>query len=118
VGSYANLRVTVSDGTATASIGPFTITVSDVNGNGSATLSWTPPTQNSDGSSLGNLSGYEVRYGRSSTDLSQTVALDNPSINRYVVENLSSGTWYFAVVAVNSAGATSALSNTANKTIS
>lgn len=119
VGSYANLRVTVSDGTATASIGPFTITVSDVaNGDGSATLSWTPPTQNSDGSSLGNLAGYEVRYGRSASNLSETVALDNPSINRYVVENLSSGTWYFAVVAVNSAGATSALSNTGNKTIS
>lgn len=118
VGSYASISVTVSDGTANATLGPFTITVSDVNGNGSATLSWTPPTQNMDGSTLSNLSGYEVRYGRSATDLSQTVALNNPSLNRYVLENLSSGTWYFAVVAVNNAGATSALSNTASKTIS
>lgn len=118
VGSYANVSITVSDGTANASIGPFTITVSDVNGVGSATLSWTPPTQNTDGSSLRNLAGYEVRYGRSADDLSQTVTLDNPSLNRYVVENLSSGIWYFAVVAVSGAGATSSLSNMASKTIS
>jgi hypothetical protein len=118
VGSYANIGVTVSDGRANASIGPFTITVSDVaNGSGSATLSWTPPTSNSDGSSLGNLSGYQVRYGTSAGNLAQSVTLTNPSLNRYVVENLGSGTWYFAVVAVNATGATSTLSNTATKTI-
>lgn len=118
VGSYANVSVTVSDGTASASITPFTITVSDTNGAGSATLSWTPPTQNTDGSTLSNLAGYEVRYGRSAGDLSQSVTLDNPSLNRYVVENLSSGTWYFAVVAVTSTRVTSSVSNTATKTIS
>ncbi|WP_129645551.1 putative Ig domain-containing protein [Peristeroidobacter agariperforans] len=119
VGAYANIKVTVSDGTASATVGPFTITVSDVaNATGSATLSWTPPTQNSDGSSLGNLAGYRVMYGRTAGNLDQTVNLDNPSLDRYMVENLSSGTWYFAVVAVNATGVTSGLSNTASKTIS
>jgi hypothetical protein len=119
VGSYGNITITVSDGTANASVGPFTITVSDVaNAAGSATLSWTPPTQNSDGSTLGNLAGYRVMYGRTSSNLDQTVNVDNPSVNRYMVENLSSGTWYFAVVAVNASGVTSQLSNTASKTIS
>lgn len=119
VGSYAGITVTVSDGKANAAVGPFTITVSDVaNASGSATLSWTPPTQNSDGSTLGNLAGFRVMYGRTSSNLDQTVNVDNPSVNRYVVENLSSGTWYFAVVAVNASGVASQLSNTANKTIS
>ncbi|MBL8266281.1 putative Ig domain-containing protein [Steroidobacter sp.] len=119
VGAYANVRITVSDGTASTTLAAFTITVSAVaNASGSATLSWTAPTTNSDGSSLGNLAGFRVMYGRSSGSLDQTVTLDNPSINRYVVENLSSGTWYFAVMAVNSAGTTSQLSNTASKTIS
>jgi hypothetical protein len=100
-------------------LGPFTITVSAVaSANGSATLSWTPPTQNSDGSALANLAGFRVMYGRTSSNLDQTVNVDNPSVNRYVVENLSSGTWYFAVVAVNSSGVTSPMSNTASKTIS
>ncbi|WP_129777727.1 putative Ig domain-containing protein [Peristeroidobacter soli] len=119
VGSYANITVTVSDGKASAAVGPFTITVSDVaNANGSATLSWTPPTQNSDGSTLANLASFRVMYGRTAANLDQTANIDNPSINRYVVENLSSGTWYFAVVAVNASGVASQLSNTASKTIS
>lgn len=119
VGAYGDITVTVSDGQANASVGPFTITVSDLaNAAGSATLSWSPPTQNSDGTALGNLAGYRVMYGRTSGNLDQTVSVDNPSVNRYMVENLSSGTWYFAVMAVNATGATSQLSNTASKTIS
>lgn len=117
VGSYAGVTITVSDGTASASLPAFSIVVSEV-GTGSATLSWTAPTQNSDGSSLNNLAGFQVKYGRDESNLDQTVNLDNPSINRYVVENLSSGTWYFAVVAVNSAGVPSRLSDTASKTVS
>jgi hypothetical protein len=117
IGAYSNITISVSDGTANASLAAFSITVSDV-GSGSATLSWTPPTSNSDGTTLTNLAGYRVRYGRTESNLDQSVSLDNPSINRYVVENLSTGTWYFAVVAVNAAGVTSQLSNTSNKTIS
>ena len=117
VGAYSNITISVSDGTANAALAAFSITVSDVAA-GSATLAWMPPTQNSDGTVLTNLAGYQVRYGRDASNLDQTVSLDNPSINRYVVENLSTGVWYFAVVAVNSTGVTSSLSNTSNKTIS
>lgn len=117
VGAYSNIVITVSDGTTSATLAPFAITVSEV-GTGSATLSWTPPTQNTNGSALSDLAGYEVRYGRSAEELDQVVTLDNPSIDRYVLENLSSGTWYFAVVAVNTSGSSSQLSNTASKTFS
>lgn len=117
IGSYANISVSVSDGSASATLAAFSITVNAI-GTGTATLSWLPPTQNSDGSALTNLSGFQVRYGRSAGNLDQSVSLDNPSINRYVVENLATGTWYFAVVAVNASGVTSTLSNTSNKTIS
>src|SRR5688500_14224925 len=82
VGAYSNITVSVSDGTSNTSLAAFSITVNDV-GSGSATLSWTPPTSNSDGSTLTNLSGYLVRYGRTASNLDQSVSLDNPSINRY-----------------------------------
>jgi hypothetical protein len=59
-----------------------------------------------------------VKYGRSANNLDRTVSLDNPSLNRYTLENLSSGTWYFAVVAVTSGGVVSEPSNTASKTVS
>jgi hypothetical protein len=116
LGTYSGITITVSDGGASASLGPFAISVTDF-GTGTATLSWEAPNQNSDGTALTDLAGFEVRYGRDENELSQSVALTNPSISTYMVENLTSGTWYFAVSAVNSSGVTSALSNVASKTI-
>ena len=49
--------------------------------------------------------------------LDRSITVTNPSITRYVVDNLSSGTWYFAVSAVSSQGASSNASNVATKTI-
>jgi hypothetical protein len=117
VATYSNIRISVSDGQASASLNAFSITVADVV-IGSATLSWMPPTENSDGSSLTNLAGYRVHYGRSPTQLSQTIEITNSSLSTYVVDNLSAGTWYFAVVSVNAGGTTSVQSNVAAKTIS
>lgn len=116
VGTYSGIRITVSDGTATATLTAFAITVTDI-GTGSASLSWTPPTQNSDGSTLADLAGYRIAYGRNAGSLDRSVSLSNPSLNRYMVENLSSGTWFFAVSAVNSQGVASGASNVASKTI-
>jgi hypothetical protein len=116
VATYSSITISVSDGSASASLAAFSITVADVV-TGSATLSWTPPTENSDGSSLTNLAGYRVHYGRSPSALSETVEITNSSLSSYVIENLSSGTWYFALVSVNSGGTTSIMSNVATKTI-
>jgi hypothetical protein len=116
IGTYGDITITVSDGKSTASIGPFSIIVTDA-ASGTATLAWMPPTENSDGTPLTNLAGYEIRYGNDPDDLSRSVPLTNPSLSVYVFENLSSGTWYFAVLAVNSTGVTSSFSNVASKTI-
>jgi len=116
IATYSGIRITVSDGQASASLSAFAISVTDI-GTGVVTLSWTPPTQNSDGSALTDLAGYQVWYGQSQNSLNQTVALNNPSLSTYVVENLGSGTWYFSLVAVNSQGATSVFSTVASKTI-
>jgi Putative Ig domain len=116
VGNYAGITISVSDGKATVSLSPFGISVTQI-GTGTATVSWVPPTMNEDGTALTNLASYRVRYGRSDTDLSELVSINNPAINTYVIDNLSSGTWFFAVIAVNSQGVESALSNVASKTI-
>ena len=84
---------------------------------GSATLEWSPPTQNTDGSALTNLAGFRIVYGTSATALTQTIEVNNAALSSYVVDGLAAGTWYFAVVAVNSAGAQSIQSNVASKTI-
>ena len=117
VGAYAGIKVTVSDGKASASSATFTLNVTAV-GTGSASVSWMPPTSNSDGSVLTNLAGYRIVYGHSAVDLSLSIDVDNPGMSTYVVENLSAGAWYFAVIAVNSGGVSSEPSNVASKTIS
>jgi hypothetical protein len=115
-GTFSNIIITVTDGRLTASLPAFSITVLQAT-NGSAALSWTPPTLNTDGTSLTNLAGYRIVYGRSSTSLDQTVQISNPGASAYTLTGLSSGMWYFAVKAFNSAGAESNVSNVGWKTI-
>jgi hypothetical protein len=116
VGTYSNIMISVSDGTASTSLSAFAIAVNTVS-NGRATLSWTAPTENTDGSTISNLSGYRIRYGTSAGALTSTIVINNASVTTYVVEDLAPATWYFAVTAVNSAGAESGYSNVANKQI-
>jgi hypothetical protein len=116
VGTYSNISISVSDGHESTALSPFAIAVTAIS-NGRATLSWTAPTENTDGSALANLSGYRIRYGTSAGALTQTIVINNASVTTYVVEDLAPATWYFAVTAVNSAGSESAYSNVANKAI-
>jgi len=116
-GTYSNIGIKVSDGSLTASLPAFAIVVSSTTTTGSATLSWTPPTRNTDGSTLTNLAGYRIVYGNSPGSLNKTVQVANPGTSRYVVDNLATGTWYFSVRAYSTSGAESNTSNTASKTV-
>jgi len=116
-GTYSNIVISVSDGTNKVSLPAFAITVKSVASTGSATLSWTPPTRNTDGSTLTNLAGYKIYYGTSSGAMNKTVQISNAGMSSYVIENLTPATYYFAVKAYTSSGAESQLSNTASKTI-
>jgi Putative Ig domain/Fibronectin type III domain len=69
-----------------------------------ALLDWTPPTENNDGSVLTDLAGYKVHYGTSPDQLTQVINLPNPGLTSYVVDNLTAGTWYFAVTSYATGG--------------
>src|SRR6185503_7377847 len=116
VGTTTNVVISVSDGAASASLPAFSVAVQAV-ATGSATLSWQPPTTNTDGTPLTNLAGYKISWGTSPGNYSSSATIMNPGLTRYVVENLTPNTYYFAVKAVNSAGTESAFSNAASKTI-
>jgi hypothetical protein len=117
VGTYANIAIAVSDGQLSASLPAFSVAVQAL-ATGSATLSWSPPTANTDGSALLDLAGYKVYWGTASHSYSNSVQIDNPGLSSYVVEGLAaSSTYYFAVTAVNSLGVESTLSNEASKTL-
>ena len=116
-GTYAGITISVSDGVSRVSLPAFAITVSAASSTGSVTLSWTAPTQNADGSALTDLSGFRIYYGTTASTLTQTVTLNSPATLTYVISNLKSGTWYFAIKAINSTGAESALSAVGNTTV-
>lgn len=115
-GTFAGIVIAVSDGRLSAALPAFSITVSAPQV-GSATLRWTPPTQNEDGTPIVNLSGYRVYYGTSTSNLNQVVTISSASITSAVIENLTPATWYFALKAYNSANVESSFSNIASKTI-
>lgn len=121
VATFSNIKLSASDGTSSVSLPLFSITVATSGGStpttGAATLNWTPPTRNTDGSSLTNLAGYRIAYGKSAGSLTQTVQISNPGISSYVIDGLSSGTWYFALKSYTSGGSESSLSNVASRTI-
>jgi hypothetical protein len=118
VGTYSSIQIKVSDGKTSVSLPTFSITVGAVGtATGRATLQWTPPTRNTNGTALTNLAGFRIYYGTSSSAMTQTISITNASVSTYIVEDLSPATYYFAVKAVNSAGAESSLSNIASKRI-
>jgi hypothetical protein len=108
--------IRVSDGQATTSLAAFNVAVVAVAA-GSATLSWTPPTRNTDGSSLTNLAGYRIYWGRSQGSYTSSATLNSAGLTSYVIDQLTPGTWYFVATAVNSQGVESSFSNAASKTI-
>jgi hypothetical protein len=115
-GTFSNIVISVSDGEHRVSLPAFTITVAQPS-TGSATVYWTPPTQKTDGTALGNLAGFRVLYGRNASNLDRVATISNANATSYTVNGLTSGTWYFAVKAFDTANAESDLSNVRSKTI-
>jgi hypothetical protein len=115
-GTYANIVISVTDGKVKTSLAAFTITVQQT-GSGSATLSWSPPTTRTDGTPLTDLAGYRIYYGTTSGNYPNKVTIDNPGVTTYVVEDLASGTHYFAMTVFDTAGVESARTNPVSKKI-
>jgi len=84
-------------------------------GSWTATLSWQPPTENTDGSALTNLAGFRILYGDSATALNQSIDVPGAGKTSYIVDILTSGTKFFTVRAYASTGAESVNSNIASK---
>lgn len=85
---------------------------------GSATVSWTRPTQNTDGTPLTDLAGFKLYHGTSAAALASAtpITIANPAATSHVVPGLPNGLRYFGTQAYT-ATATSYMSATATKTI-
>jgi uncharacterized protein YceK len=118
VGSYASITIAATNGTVSATLAPFAIVVvqprTDIK---SVTLSWLPPTQNADGSSLTDLAGYYVYYGAAPDSMERSTQITNPGLTAYTVGDLGPGTHYFSISAYTFAGVEGTMSGIASKTI-
>ncbi len=108
--------ISVSNGRDSVSLAAFDLTVLS-SALGAATLSWTPPTENADTTPLTDLDGYKIYYGHAVDDYPNSITLATPGISMGMVENLSPGTWFFVVTAVDTSNNESEFSNVASKTI-
>ena len=115
-GRYDNIVISVSDGQVTSSLAPFFIDV-EAFGNGSATLSWSVPTERTDGTPLTNLAGYNLYYGQTSGDYANKIEVNNAGVTSYMVDNLSTGSWFFVITAFDSDGHESNPSNERQKNL-
>jgi hypothetical protein len=69
------------------------------------TLSWIAPTENSDGTPLTDLRGYYIRYGTNPELMPYEIGVSpDGGQQTYVIDGLASTTWFFEVLALNSAG--------------
>ncbi len=81
-----------------------------------ANLSWTPPTQNEDGSPLTDLASYEIWHGCNQSGVYDTVEVILAPASTHIAAGLPDvGTCYFAAIATNSVGVSSLFSNEAVK---
>jgi hypothetical protein len=121
-----------SESTGALSIdGQYTLTCSGLSGSvnesvnvtvvqssdGTALLSWTPPTENTDDSPLTDLAGYKIYYGTSPATYSNTEIINNPGLTSFLIEDLASAEWYFVITSFNSSGIESSYSTEVSKTI-
>ena len=80
----------------------------------SGSLAWDAPSQNIDGSTLTDLSGYKLYYGRSSGSYSGSIDLENAtslSLAMLAQQVQNHGIYYITLTAYNTAGNESTFSN-------
>lgn len=122
-GTYANIVITVSDGTTELSLAPFTLMVLAAPSpapNPTAaltkiTLSWLPSLRNTDGSPLTDLQGYRFYFGTDPTVLHWVE--DLPAGQTALVFRVPAGNCCFALTSFNAENIESDKSGVACATI-
>jgi hypothetical protein len=116
-GTYPGIEIAATDGKAVTALPAFAITVATAVATNGVSVAWTPPTQNADGSTLTDLSGYKIHYGAVSGDYTGSVSVNSAGITRYELDTLPKGKSYIAMTAVNAAGAESDFSKEVSVTV-
>lgn len=82
-----------------------------------ATLTWSAPTRNTDGTPLTDLAAFIINYGTDLEASEHTLRIPNPAATTQVIEPLAAGVWYFRMRAESATGGQSARTARVSKTI-
>ena len=116
IGEHEAIVIKVADAAHRAATMPFTISVIGA-AEGVARLEWQRPSSKLDGSTLDDLAGYRICYGRDPEELDHSVFISDPLQTSYEFSTLDAGLWYFAVISVNANGLEGPPNGTARKMI-
>lgn len=103
IGEYSNIVVSVSDGTLTASLAPFSVLVTQI-ALGSVTVAWSLPTQRTDGNSLSGLNAINLYYGVEQGSYPNKIQITNLGTTEYVIDNLIPDTYYIVSTVIDDVG--------------
>jgi hypothetical protein len=120
VGSYGNIRISVSDGSISTALAAFSLTVaSTAPQTGSVSLSWVAPTARSDGTplSMSEIAGYTLYYGSSAGNYSNSVQIDDPFTTSITMTDLPVGTYHFVMTTRDTDGQESGYSSAAQRQV-
>jgi hypothetical protein len=115
VGSRQRVRVTASTAGASSTheIDLQVVATAD----GAAEVALSAPATRTDGSTIGDLAGYRIYYGKTATRLDHFVDVKDASVPGAQVSGLTPGTWYFVATAYDASGFESETTEVASKTI-
>ena len=120
VGTYSNIRISVSDGSISTALAAFSLTVSSsAPQTGSVSLSWLAPTARSDGTplSVSEIAGYTLYYGSSAGNYSNSIRIDDPFTTSVTMADLPVGTYYFVMTTRDVSGQESGYSAEAQRQV-
>ncbi len=119
VGTYSNIKISVSDGLASVSLAAFSLAVNSVAApaTGSISLTWSAPVARADGAALAvsELDGYTIHYGTKVGVYPNSLDIADPSTTSATITDLPLGTYYIVVTARDTGGRESGYSNVATK---
>ena len=119
VGMYSNIVISVSDGADTASLGAFSIQVSETVETGSFTLNWTAPAARSDGTplSLADIAGFRVYYSATSKHYRNRIEVAAGSATSITARDIPVGTHYIVMTTYDTGGRESGYSPELSKIV-
>jgi hypothetical protein len=117
VGGYSGIEIAATDGQNVTPLPAFTLLVRAADATEAVSIAWNAPTKYIDGSTLTDLAGYRIHYGKESKNYENSVDVSNASLTRFVLESLPPGKYYFALTALSGSGGESPFSEEAVATL-